>query len=112
MEQARDFGWLGPSHPPANILDSLNLYNFSEVQWEVVPFQFPVWFAMVLVVAFSSSLDVLAIEMDRYGRYLGCKFTYFRGSPLDTNHELTMVGMSNIVSGCMGDGEDWVGSFD
>ena len=44
---------------------------------------------MVLVVAFSSSLDVAAIEME-----LGVALNY--------DKELTMVGMSNLFSGMTG----------
>ena len=40
---------------------------------------------MVFVVAFSSCLDVAAIEMDV-------------GQPLDVNSELGVVGWSNVVS--------------
>lgn len=51
--------------------------------------EFISWLAMVVVVAFSSSLDVAAIEMEV-------------GKPLDYNHELMTVGVSNIVSGALG----------
>ncbi|CAM9846217.1 unnamed protein product [Hapterophycus canaliculatus] len=44
---------------------------------------------MIFVVAFSSTLDVAAIEIDM-------------GEPLDTNKELNTVGWSNIVSGLTG----------
>ncbi|CAM9887746.1 unnamed protein product [Ectocarpus sp. 8 AP-2014] len=44
---------------------------------------------MIFVVAFSSSLDVAAIEIDM-------------GEPLDTNKELNTVGWSNILSGLTG----------
>lgn len=44
---------------------------------------------MFFVVAFSSSLDVAAIEMEL-------------GLPLDYNRELNTVGISNLVSGLMG----------
>lgn len=44
---------------------------------------------MVLVVAFSSSLDVAAIEMEL-------------GKPLDYDRELTTVGLSNLFSGALG----------
>ena len=44
---------------------------------------------MVVVVAFSSSLDVAAIEMEI-------------GRPLDYDHELKTVGMSNAISGALG----------
>lgn len=40
------------------------------------------WLGMVVVVAFSSSLDVAAIEMEI-------------GKPLDYDKELTTVGLSN-----------------
>ena len=42
------------------------------------------WVAMVVVVAFSSCLDVAAIEMEVK-------------KPLDYNHELSTVGLSNVV---------------
>ena len=44
---------------------------------------------MLLVVAFSSSLDVAAIEMEL-------------GLPLDYDRELQTVGVSNLMSGCCG----------
>ena len=44
---------------------------------------------MVVVVAFSSSLDVAAIEIEL-------------GLPLDYDRELTMVGLSNLLSGASG----------
>ena len=49
----------------------------------------PVWAAMVIIVAFSSCLDVAAIEMDL-------------GRPLDMDGELTTVGISNTVAGLLG----------
>lgn len=52
---------------------------------------------MFLVVAFSSSLDVAAIEMEL-------------GAPLDYNHELKTVGISNAISGILG-GEPLAPSF-
>merc|ERR1711965_1115272 len=45
--------------------------------------------AMYIVVAFSSSLDVAAIQMDM-------------GRQLDFNHELITVGLSNLFSGVTG----------
>jgi SulP family sulfate permease len=44
---------------------------------------------MFFVVAFSSSLDVAAIQMEL-------------GRPLDYNHELKTVGFSNFISGITG----------
>jgi sulfate permease, SulP family len=89
FDDARDYGWLGPMTKPADSLEIFQLYDFSAVNWSVIPFQFPVWAAMVVVVAFSSCLDVAAIEMDM-------------GSALDTNAELMTVGSSNLVSGLCG----------
>jgi SulP family sulfate permease len=47
---------------------------------------FPTFLGMYLVVAFGSSLDVAAIQMDL-------------GKPLDFNRELMVVGASNALSG-------------
>ena len=44
---------------------------------------------MVVVVAFSSCLDVAAIELEL-------------GKKLDYDHELKTVGISNVVSGVTG----------
>lgn len=54
-----------------------------------MPAQIPTWIAMYFVVAFSSSLDVAAIQMEL-------------GKPLNFNHELQTVGISNICSGLTG----------
>jgi len=56
------------------------LYDVTLVDWSQLPKQFFRWIGMFLVVAFSSSLDVAAIEMEL-------------GLPLDYNKELTTVGM-------------------
>lgn len=59
------------------------------MDWAAAPAQVPVFASMVFVVAFSSCLDVAAIEMDM-------------GEPLDVNAELATVGYSNIASGLLG----------
>jgi SulP family sulfate permease len=59
------------------------------VEWSVLPGQALSWVAMVVVVAFSSCLDVAAIEMEM-------------GTPLDYDHELQTVGLSNVLSGSLG----------
>ena len=51
------------------------------MHWSVLPTIAPVWAAMVIIVAFSSCLDVAAIEMDL-------------GRPLDMDGELTTAGIS------------------
>ena len=50
----------------------------SLVVWSLVPGQFFMWVGMFLVVAFSSSLDVAAIEMEL-------------GLPLDYNKSVTYL---------------------
>jgi SulP family sulfate permease len=45
-------------------LESWKLYDISLVQWELLPRQAFSLIAMFLVVAFSSSLDIAAIEME------------------------------------------------
>ena len=54
-----------------------------------MPTALPTWLGMYVVVAFSSSLDVAAIQMDM-------------GRQLDFNHELITVGISNLLSGLSG----------
>ena len=72
-----------------SLLGPFDLFDFSKVEWSQVPKQFVTWLSMTFVVSFSSCLDVVAIEMDM-------------GSELDINHELSTVGLSNIVSGLTG----------
>ncbi len=59
------------------------------MDWSQLPSQWIRLICMFLVVAFSSSLDVAAIEMEV-------------GLPLDYNQELYTVAMSNVVSGLCG----------
>ncbi|KUF84172.1 hypothetical protein AM588_10005947 [Phytophthora nicotianae] len=74
---------------PATVSELLDLFDFNEVHWEQLPKQFGTWIGMVFIVAFSSCLDIAAIELDM-------------GIKLDFNHELTTVGWSNVVSGLLG----------
>ncbi|CAM9877180.1 unnamed protein product [Ectocarpus sp. 12 AP-2014] len=89
MQNARDVGLIGAITQPAELSWSFSLFQFDRVHWTVLPGLVPVWIGMVFVVAFSSSLDVAAIEIDM-------------GEPLDTNKELNTVGWSNILSGLTG----------
>ena len=84
------------------------LYDVSKVQWSVFPAQFLPWVGMFFVVAFSSSLDIAAIEME-----LGLPMDYDRcgaggfareGAWLicGVSRELKTVGISNLVSGLLG----------
>ncbi|CAM9967508.1 unnamed protein product, partial [Ectocarpus sp. 12 AP-2014] len=89
MQNARDVGLIGAITQPAELSWSFSLFRFDCVHWTVLPGLTPVWIGMIFVVAFSSSLDVAAIEIDM-------------GEPLDTNKELNTVGWSNILSGLTG----------
>lgn len=60
-----------------------------KVVWSVLPSQTLTVLAMISVVALSSSLDIAAIEIELK-------------RPLDYNHELKTVGISNIISGITG----------
>ena len=94
---AHGYGWLAN----ATVEDGSNVttaddfwdgwkdYKFAQIHWHALPRQLPTWLAMYFVVAFSSSLDVAAIQMEL-------------GKPLDFNHELKTVGISNIASGLTG----------
>ena len=65
VSQARVDGWLAPEQQEGvSFGEVFSLYDFSRVRWSTIPQVFPVWCAMVVVVAFSSCLDVAAIEID------------------------------------------------
>ncbi|KAG3199770.1 hypothetical protein PC128_g5073 [Phytophthora cactorum] len=89
LDEARESGWMEPAEKSASISEIISLYDSSLVHWDQIPRQVVTWLGMVLIVAFSSSLDVVAIEIDM-------------GSKLNINHELKTVGWSNIVSGLFG----------
>ena len=55
--------------------------------WAAIPPQLPTWFAMFFVVAFSSSLDVAAIQLEF-------------GQQLDFNKELRMVLEFDVLFLC------------
>ncbi|KAG1695467.1 hypothetical protein DVH05_019623 [Phytophthora capsici] len=89
LEDARENGWVDPVEKTASVTDLFSLFDFSLVHWEEIPKQVVTWLGMVFIVAISSSLDVVAIEIDM-------------GSKLNINHELKTVGWSNVVSGLLG----------
>lgn len=82
-------GWVGEASKASDFRRTWDGFKFSRVHWHVVPSVLPTWLAMYFVVAFSSCLDVAAIQMEL-------------GRPLDFNHELKTVGISNLASGLTG----------
>lgn len=89
FEDMQRAGWISSQSPMQSPIESFKLYDPSLVEWDLLPDQFLPMFAMFLVVAFSSSLDIAAIEMEL-------------GLPLDYNRELNTVGLSNLFSGLLG----------
>ncbi|OQR87776.1 Sulfate Permease (SulP) Family [Achlya hypogyna] len=90
FEDARHYGWIAPL--PNGTMSFFDIYKHFQIDHfhgEFVTNQIPTWIAMYFVVAFSSSLDVAAIEMALH-------------KPLDHNAELQTVGWSNLVSGLTG----------
>lgn len=73
----------------SNPFQAWSYYDVNKVEWNLLPKQIFRLLGMFFVVAFSSSLDVAAIEMEL-------------GIPLDYNRELATVGISNMVSGLFG----------
>jgi SulP family sulfate permease len=64
MEDARSYGWVAPAVQSEEFYKAWELFSFSSVHLDQMPGQILRWFGMFLVVAFSSSLDVAAIEME------------------------------------------------
>lgn len=89
FEDARSQGWIAPLTEQGSSFEAWGLYDASKVEWHNLPRQIFRLIGMFFVVAFSSSLDVAAIEMEL-------------GIPLDYNNELLTVGISNTVSGLFG----------
>ncbi|CAM9527246.1 unnamed protein product [Scytosiphon promiscuus] len=89
IEDARAAGWVSPASPMLPLNRAWDYFSFGDVRWGAFSRVAPNLFAMIVVVAFSSCLDVAAIEMEM-------------GTPLDFNGELQTVGWSNIVSGLFG----------
>ena len=89
LEEARDAGWVSAADDPPPWYLTWTYLRFDKVVWSVLPHQTPTLIGMTFVVALSSSLDVAAIELELK-------------QPLDYNHELSTVGLSNCVSGLTG----------
>ena len=89
LEEARDAGWVSAADDPPPWYLTWSYLRFDKVVWSVLPPQIPTLIGMTFVVALSSSLDVAAIELELK-------------QPLDYNHELSTVGLSNCLSGVTG----------
>lgn len=89
IDDARDGGWIAPLTPAAPFYEIYSLFDLSKVDFGQLPRQGLRVLGMFLVVSFSSSLDVAAIEMEL-------------GLPLDYDREMETVGVSNLVSGLFG----------
>jgi MFS superfamily sulfate permease-like transporter len=82
LQGARDGHWVGDVAPPVPVSDIIGLVNFALVRWDLVADILWTWVGMIFVVSFASCLDVAAVSMDM-------------GEALDTNKELTTVGICN-----------------
>ena len=88
VEEATKTGWINASTESQSWAHTWDFIHLDKVVWSVLPSQIPTLLAMISVVALSSSLDVAAIEIELK-------------RPLDYNHELSTVGISNVISGCL-----------
>jgi SulP family sulfate permease len=89
VKDATEKGWIRPMDDAPPWYRTWEYLRFDRVVWSALPPLLWTQFSMVLVVALSSSLDVAAIELELR-------------RPLDYDHELSTVGLSNIVSGLTG----------
>ncbi|GMF50880.1 unnamed protein product [Phytophthora fragariaefolia] len=64
LDEARENGWVDPVEKTASVTELLKLFDLSLVHWDQIPKQVVTWLGMVFIVAVSSSLDVVAIEID------------------------------------------------
>ena len=102
---ARDWGWLklpeslgddggGSSgqlvgQASNSVFSAWSLFFHGKIQWFAVLRCGPSWLAMYFVVAFSSCLDIAAIQMEI-------------GKVLNFDHEIQTVGLANMLSGASG----------
>ena len=89
VENATEHGWIRHSEPAPIWYHSWDFLRLNKVDWSALPRLLMTELSMIFVVALSSSLDVAAIELEL-------------NEPLDYNHELKMIGVSNVVSGLTG----------
>jgi SulP family sulfate permease len=90
VAQVTEEGWIRKlDDTTLSWLHTWDMLKFDKVAWGVLPSLLMTEMSMIFVVALSSSLDVAAIELELK-------------RPLDYNHELQTVGLSNLVSGLTG----------
>ncbi|KAL7537523.1 hypothetical protein ACHAXR_007882 [Thalassiosira sp. AJA248-18] len=89
VQEATEIGWINETVDAGSWTHTWDFLKVEKVVWSVLPSQGITLLAMISVVALSSSLDIAAIEIELK-------------RPLDYNHELKTVGLSNIISGLAG----------
>jgi MFS superfamily sulfate permease-like transporter len=89
VDQATEHGWIRKTEQTPVWYHTWDFLKLDLVVWSAFPQLWLTWSGMLVVVALSSSLDVAAIELEMK-------------RPLNYNKELTMVGISNAVSGLTG----------
>ncbi|CAM9197690.1 unnamed protein product, partial [Ectocarpus sp. 4 AP-2014] len=89
LEEARAAGWVSAASPMLPLNHAWDYFSFADIHYRAFVRIVPNLLAMIVVVAFSSCLDIAAIEMEM-------------AKPLDFNKELQTVGWSNVISGLFG----------
>ena len=89
LESSKEMGWINRADDPPIWYKTWNWFQFDKVVWDALPGQVLTVCSMIFVVALSSSLDIAAIDLEI-------------PKPLEYNHELRMIGLSNLVSGLTG----------
>jgi len=89
LNDAKDIGLVIKADAPPSWNHTWDYIKLDKVIWEAFPGQIATGFSMIFVVALSSSLDIAAIDLEV-------------PNPLAYNHELKMIGVSNLISGLTG----------
>lgn len=89
LNDAKDIGLMMNADAPPSWIHTWDYIRLDKVIWAAFPGQIATVFSMIFVVALSSSLDIAAIDLEV-------------PKPLAYNHELKMIGVSNLISGLTG----------
>lgn len=89
LDDAKDIGLMSKADAPPSWYHTWDYIKFDKVIWAAFPSQTFTVVSMIFVVALSSSLDIAAIDLEV-------------PKPLAYNHELKMIGVSNLISGLSG----------